>query len=79
MLGEALIVSIIERKSNNMEKQKDNKVAIVGVIVLTVMLLLGVIINRERDAQFEQYALANDCEWVWQGTSYGDDRDFVCR
>lgn len=62
-----------------MNKQKNNKVAIVGVVVLAGMLLLGVMINRERDAQFEQYALANNCEWVYQGTAYGDNRDFICK
>lgn len=62
-----------------MDKQKNDKVAIVGIAVLAGMLLLGVMINRERDAQFERYALANDCEWVYQGTAYGDDRDYICK
>ncbi len=62
-----------------MKKQEDNKVTMIGLIVLAAILLLGVMINRERDAQFERYALANDCEWEYQGTAYGDDRDFICK
>lgn len=61
------------------KNQNKNGVAIISVIAIVTMLLFGVMIIRERDAQFEQYATANNCEWVWQGTAYGDDRDFICR
>ena len=26
-----------------------------------------------------QYAKNNNCEWVYQGTGYGDDRDYICK
>lgn len=61
------------------QKDSNNKVGIIGAIVLIGMLLLGVMINRERDMQFEQYAKANNCEWTYQGTAYGDNRDFICK
>lgn len=51
----------------------------IAILALIVVLLLGVILNLKRANDLREYALANDCEWVYQNTMYGDDRDFICK
>lgn len=62
-----------------MREEKDRGVAVIGAVVLIGMLLFGIWIIRQRDTGFEQYATANNCEWSWNGTAYGDDRDYICK
>ncbi len=61
------------------DKRGDRKVVIVLIGVLVGLLLLGVWIERRRETNREAYAAKYDCEWVWQGTLYGDDRDYICK
>lgn len=62
-----------------MREEKDRGVAVFGAVVLIGMLLFGIWIIRQRDTGFDKYATANNCEWFWNGTAYGDDRDYVCK
>lgn len=56
-----------------------SKKVIVAVLVI-IGLLLGVIgLNLKRANDLREYALANNCVWSWNGTAYGDDRDYVCK
>lgn len=64
------------KKPLNVNRIKN--VAIV-ILALIVVLLLGVILQLKRANNLREYALANNCEWVYQGTMYGDDRDFICK
>lgn len=64
------------RKPLNVNRIKNIAIAI---LMLIVVLLLGVILNLKRANNLREYAIANNCEWVYQGTYYGDDRDYICR
>ena len=46
-----------------------------AVAVFAVAFAIG----EHRTAQMTAYAAQNDCEWVYQGTWYGDDRDYICK
>ena len=45
------------------------------VAVFAVVYAIGV----HRDSQMTVYAAQNNCEWVYQGTWYGDNRDYICK
>lgn len=64
------------RATNNNNNVKNFAIVI---LVITVGLLLGVIMNLKRANDLHQYALVNDCKWSWQGTNYGDSRDYICK
>lgn len=51
---------------------------VIAVIAGVIVLALGVGLNLKRAFDLRNYAIANNCEWVWQGTWYGDDRDYIC-
>lgn len=51
----------------------------IAILVITVVVLFGVIVNLKRTIALREYAIANHCEWIWQGTYYGDDRDYICK
>lgn len=36
-------------------------------------------INTHRAAQLASYAAANNCTWSYNGTAYGDSRDYTCK
>ena len=52
---------------------------VIAVVAGVIVLALGVGLNLKRAFDLRDYAIANDCEWVWQGTWYGDDRDYICK
>lgn len=55
------------------------KNSVIVLLVMVVALLLGVIINLKRAYNLREYSIANNCEWVYQNTYYGDDRDYICK
>lgn len=57
--------------------QKKN--IIIGVLACAVLVLAGVIINFKKTNDLRNYAIANNCTWTYQGTMYGDNRDYVCK
>lgn len=61
-----------------MDKNNIKNIAIV-IMAAIIVLLLGVLINLKRAYDLRQYAIANNCTWSWQGTYYGDDRDYICK
>lgn len=52
---------------------------VVAVLVVLGLVALVVIVNLKRAFDLHEYAIANDCAWTWQGTAYGDDRDYMCK
>lgn len=52
---------------------------LIGLLTIAVVLLLGVVFNLKRAYSLREYAIANDCEWIYQNTAYGDDRDYICK
>lgn len=52
---------------------------VVAVLVVLGLVALVVIVNLKRAFDLHEYAIANDCTWTWQGTAYGDDRDYMCK
>lgn len=61
------------------QRRDANKSWVIAILVLIVAALLGVILNLKSAYDLHEYAKANDCNWVWQGTHYGDDRDYICK
>lgn len=57
----------------------DKKNLAIGILAGIIVVLLGVVINLKRACDLRLYAIANECTWVSTGTSYGDDRDYVCK
>lgn len=55
------------------------KTIVIAILAIAVVLLLGVIVNLKRANNLRQYAINNNCEWSWQGTAYGDSRDYICK
>lgn len=64
-----------------MDKQKQSVIKnwAIAVLVMVVALLLGVVVNLKRAYSLREYSIANNCEWTWQGTMHGDDRDYICK
>lgn len=52
---------------------------IIAILSMAVVLTLGALISLKRAYSLREYAIAHDCTWQWQGTMYGDDRDYVCK
>ena len=51
------------------------KILIVGLIALATFVGFRV----KQAADLAEYADINGCSWSATGTSYGDNRDWVCR
>lgn len=64
-----------------MDKQKRSAIKnwLIAILVVAVVLMLGVILNLKRAYSLREYSIANNCEWTWQGTMHGDDRDYICK
>lgn len=58
---------------------RKNKKLAISILIAIIVILLGVIVNLKRAYDLYNYAIANNCEWSWNGTHYGDDRDYVCK
>lgn len=61
-----------------MSVSKTKNVAIV-MLAMAVVLMFGVIVNLKRAYSLREYSIANNCEWTYMNTAYGDDRDYVCK
>lgn len=64
-----------------MDKQKRSIIKnwLIAILAAAVVLLLGVVLNLKRAYDLREYSIANNCEWVYQNTYYGDDRDYICK
>lgn len=71
----------VRRVTNNNCNKQANKIKNIAIIVLliTVAALLGVVLNLKHSANMQNYAVTNDCTWTYQGTMYGDSRDYICK
>lgn len=56
-----------------------NKNIIIGGLAFVIVLMFRVGIELKHNYDRELYAIKHNCKWSWEGTMYGDDRDFVCR
>ena len=52
---------------------------IIVVLAVVVIVLAGLVKNVHMENNMIKYAAANNCTWTWQGTMYGDDRDYICK
>lgn len=65
---------------NKAQKQTQQNNRLVTIISLAVALVAVVCaINTHRAAQLASYAAANNCTWHYNGTAYGDNRDYTCK
>ncbi len=62
-----------------MKNKNTIKNIIIIVLSIVILITLAGLINLKRAFSLREYAIANDCEWTWQGTYYGDDRDYICK
>lgn len=60
-------------------KKHNCKNWVIAGLVIVVALLLGVVLNLKSAYSLREYSIANDCTWTWQGTAYGDNRDYICK
>lgn len=60
-----------------MRKLDNQKNIVIAVLLAAIGVMLIGIINFWRACNLRAYAISNDCTWVYQGTMYGDDRDYV--
>ena len=70
---------VSKRNINKTNKSSCVKNLLIGLLALAVVILLGVIVNLKRAYSLREYSIANNCEWVYQNTAYGDDRDYICK
>lgn len=52
---------------------------VIALLIILVLVALGVIRELKTQNNMIQYATTNNCTWSWQGTYYGDDRDYICK
>ncbi len=52
---------------------------VIVILIIIVATLLGVIVNLKKAYDLRDYAITHNCTWTYQGTAYGDDRDYVCK
>ena len=65
---------------NTIQKQTHQNNRLVTIISLAIAFMAVVYaINTHRAAQLASYAAANNCTWHYNGTAYGDNRDYTCK
>lgn len=52
---------------------------IIAGLILTIAVMLVAGASEKKANELHEYATANNCTWVYQGTAYGDDRDYICK
>lgn len=52
---------------------------VIAALAGIVIVLGALVINMKKANNLREYAIANDCTWTYQGTMYGDDRDYICK
>lgn len=69
------------KNMHNYKKQTQPKKSLTFNVVcaLVAVFAIAYAIGEHRTAEMVQYAAQNDCEWVYQGTWYGDSRDYTCK
>lgn len=62
-----------------MKTTKTTTLTINVILALVAVFAVAFGIGEHRNAQMTAYAAQNNCEWVYQGTMYGDNRDYICK
>lgn len=52
-------------------------IAVVAIIIALVAVAFA--IGQYRTARMVAYAAENGCTWQYNGTAYGDNRDYTCK
>lgn len=55
------------------------KSIIIAVLLAIIAILVCSIVNIKKAYSLREYSIQNDCTWTWNGTIYGDDRDYICK
>lgn len=63
---------------NKARRENQTLQAVVCVLVIVIVALLVVLRGYQVELRMERYARKNNCEWVYHGTFYGDNRDQTC-
>ena len=61
------------------QTQQNNNRLITIISLIVALVAVAYAINTHRAAQLASYAAANNCTWSYNGTAYGDNRDYTCR
>ena len=65
-------------KSRTQTQQTNNRlVTIISIVIATVAVAYAV--SAHRTVQMTNYAINNNCKWHYNGTAYGDNRDYTCK
>lgn len=57
--------------------QNNNSILIISMIAAAIAIAFA--IGEHRRANMVQYAANNNCSWHYNGTAYGDNRDYTCK
>lgn len=49
------------------------------LVVLAIAMTIFMGCRMVQAHNLAEYAKNNNCTWISQGTSYGDDRDYICK
>nr|DAI43541.1 MAG TPA: hypothetical protein [Caudoviricetes sp.] len=69
--------SLTMNRTKKQTRQNNRLVTIISLIVALVAVVYA--INTHRAAQLASYAATNNCTWSYNGTAYGDNRDYTCK
>ena len=67
----------MHRSTKQTQPKNLNYLTIACIAIAFAAVMFG--IGQHEDAQMARYAQINNCEWVFNGTYYWDDRDFICK
>lgn len=55
------------------------KKLIISIVAIVSLLATYIGVQVKRANDLHEYAIANNCTWKYQGTAYGDNRDYICK
>ena len=59
------------------QTHKNQTITIVSMIIAVFAVMYA--ISAHRAMQMTAYAVKNGCTWYYNGTVYGDNRDYTCK
>ena len=75
------ILKVAEKPEPKQDGENSEADEIIDSFISLVVAMVAVVyaINTHRAAQLASYAATNNCTWHYNGTAYGDNRDYTCK
>lgn len=71
-------MSYAARNFNKHYRQNQEMKVLLFLAGIVIVALLIILHGYHTELRMERYARKNNCEWVYHGTFYGDNRDQTC-